>query len=105
MIVLLNHPQPLNLNKKMTILSMVIFKLIINHRLRSEGKSLQEVSIIIDSCKFNVHQFATVESLEYLKRAGRVKSTSAFFVILYTFFRCLINGVHFKLSLVLFVYN
>ena len=48
-------------------------------KLRSEGKSLQEVSQYIEENKLKVNQFATVESLEYLKRAGRVKSSSAFF--------------------------
>lgn len=48
-------------------------------KLRSEGKSLEEVAKYVNDNKLKVNQFATVESLEYLKRAGRVKSSSAFF--------------------------
>lgn len=48
-------------------------------KMRNEGKPIEEVAKFIEDNKLKVHQFATVESLEYLKRAGRVKSSSAFF--------------------------
>ncbi len=47
--------------------------------LRAEGKSIEETAAYIESHKQEVNQFATVESLNYLKRAGRVSTTSAVF--------------------------
>lgn len=47
--------------------------------LRAEGKSIEEVAAYIEEHKLEVNQFATVESLNYLKRAGRVSTTSAVF--------------------------
>ena len=47
--------------------------------LRSEGKSIEEVAEYIEAHKLEVNQLATVDSLEYLKRAGRVSSVSAVF--------------------------
>lgn len=47
--------------------------------MRDEGKTIDEVYEYINDTKLNVNQFATVESLDYLKRAGRVKASSAFF--------------------------
>ena len=47
--------------------------------LRKEGKSIDEVSDAIEGCKLCVNQVGTVGSLEYLRRAGRVKASSAFF--------------------------
>lgn len=48
-------------------------------RKRAEGKSVTEVAEYIESIKLNMHQWATTGSLEYLRRAGRVKASSAFF--------------------------
>ncbi len=48
-------------------------------KLRDNGKSAKEVAEYIESIKLKVNQFGTVESLEYLRRAGRVKASSAFF--------------------------
>lgn len=48
-------------------------------RLRDEGKSLDEVADYIEGMRLTVNQIATVETLEYLKRSGRVSATSAFF--------------------------
>ena len=48
-------------------------------KLRQEGKSLEEVYNYIEEHKLEVHQLATVENLDALKRAGRVKASSAFF--------------------------
>lgn len=47
--------------------------------LRAEGKSIGETAQYIEAHKQEVNQFATVESLNYLKRAGRVSTTSAVF--------------------------
>lgn len=47
--------------------------------LREEGKSIDEVQSYLESNKLKVNQVCTVETLDYLKRAGRVKASSAFF--------------------------
>ncbi len=47
--------------------------------LRSEGKSAEETAKHIEEIKLCVNQCGTVESLEYLKRAGRIKASKAFF--------------------------
>lgn len=48
-------------------------------KMKNEGKSIEEVASYIEENKLCYHQFATVESLDYLRKAGRVKATSAFF--------------------------
>lgn len=48
-------------------------------RLRAEGKSAAEVAQIIEENKLKVNQSGTVDSLEYLRRAGRIKASKAFF--------------------------
>lgn len=48
-------------------------------KMRAEGKSIQEVAATIEENKLKVNQSGTVESLEYLRRAGRVKASKAFF--------------------------
>lgn len=48
-------------------------------KLRAEGKTLRETAAYIEAHKQEVNQFCTVESLTYLKRAGRVSATSAVF--------------------------
>ena len=48
-------------------------------KMRAEGKSLEETVAWLEENKFKFNQFATVASLSYLKRAGRVSATSAFF--------------------------
>ena len=48
-------------------------------KMKNEGKSIEEVTSYIEENKLCYHQFATVESLDYLRKAGRVKATSAFF--------------------------
>lgn len=45
----------------------------------AEGKSLDEVLAYIEENKLRMNQFCTVNTLDYLKRAGRVKASSAFF--------------------------
>ena len=47
--------------------------------LRDEGKSASEIADIVSDLRLNVNQFATVDSLDALKRAGRVKGSKAFF--------------------------
>ena len=48
-------------------------------KLRAEGKSIEETAQFIESNKLKMNQFATADDLVYLKRAGRVAPTSAFF--------------------------
>lgn len=47
--------------------------------MRQEGQTITEVADWIEENKLCFNQAATVQSLEYLKRAGRVKTASAFF--------------------------
>lgn len=47
--------------------------------LRDGGKSAEEVAGIIEADKLKYLQFCTVGDLNYLKRAGRVKASAAFF--------------------------
>ena len=46
---------------------------------RAEGMDAAATAAYIESIRLHVHQFATVESLEYLRRAGRIKASKAFF--------------------------
>lgn len=46
---------------------------------RAEGMSIEDTAKYIESIRLNVHQCATVESMEYLRRAGRIKASKAFF--------------------------
>lgn len=48
-------------------------------KLRAEGKTITETAEYIEKNKQRMNQFCTVESLAYLKRAGRVSATSAVF--------------------------
>lgn len=48
-------------------------------QLRAEGRSIEETASYLESNKQKVNQFCTVESLTYLKRAGRVSVASAVF--------------------------
>lgn len=47
--------------------------------LRAEGKSIEETAKWIDENKLTINQECTVETLKYLKQAGRVSAASAFF--------------------------
>ena len=47
--------------------------------MRAAGKTVDEVYAEIEAHKLEVNQFATVQDLTYLKRAGRVKAAAAFF--------------------------
>ena len=48
-------------------------------RKRAEGYSAADTAAYIESIKLCVNQCGTVASLEYLRRAGRVKASKAFF--------------------------
>ena len=48
-------------------------------KLAAEGKSAEEIAAAGVDMNLSVNQFAAVEKLDYLKRAGRVKASSAFF--------------------------
>lgn len=48
-------------------------------QMRSEGKGIDETADFIEANKLNVHQVAFPASLSYLKKAGRVTASSAFF--------------------------
>lgn len=47
--------------------------------MRDEGKSMEEIAEELEKTKLCYNQIATVETLEYLKKAGRVSASSAFF--------------------------
>ena len=46
---------------------------------RAQGISAEETAQYIESIRLKVNQCGTVESMEYLRRAGRVKASKAFF--------------------------
>lgn len=48
-------------------------------QLRDEGKSIEEVADWVMAHRNNYNQFATVDTLTYLKAAGRIKGAKAFF--------------------------
>lgn len=47
--------------------------------LRAQGKTIEEVVDYVEKNRLKVNQFCVAETLEYLKRAGRVKASKAFF--------------------------
>jgi len=56
--------------------AMIVLKAAV---MRDEGKSASEIADFINDNKLHFNQFGTVASLEYLRRAGRVKASKAFF--------------------------
>ena len=62
--------------------------------LRAEGKSLEEVAQWVQDNKRFVHQEGSVESLTYLKRAGRISAASAFFGGLLQIKPMIISDIH-----------
>lgn len=46
---------------------------------RDKGTSMDDIAAFLNKNRLKYNQVATVESLEYLKRAGRVKASAAFF--------------------------
>lgn len=47
------------------------------HKLYREGKAIEEVAQWVEDNKMHVHALLTVDDLKYLKRGGRISSTSA----------------------------
>ena len=47
--------------------------------MRDAGKKIEDIAAYIEENKLRYHQLATVENLDTLKRAGRVKAGKAFF--------------------------
>lgn len=48
-------------------------------KMKEEGKTLEDCAAYLEENKLCYHQFATVETLDYLRKAGRVKAAAAFF--------------------------
>lgn len=48
-------------------------------KMRADGKSIDEVAAWLEQNKLKANQICTVDSLGYLRRAGRVSATSAIF--------------------------
>lgn len=48
-------------------------------KLRDEGKDIDEIVEFIESVKLNYNEIGTVEKLTYLRAAGRVSASAAFF--------------------------
>ncbi len=48
-------------------------------KLRNEGKSIEEVASFVEENKQKFHQAGTVQTLSYLRQAGRISGASAFF--------------------------
>lgn len=48
-------------------------------KMRAQGKSAKETADYIESIKLHMHQFGTVEKMDYLARAGRITASKAFF--------------------------
>ena len=48
------------------------------HKLREQGKSIEEVSAWVEENKLKLCHWFTVDDLSYLKRGGRVSSSAAF---------------------------
>lgn len=48
-------------------------------RLAAEGKDINEITSHVMSIRKNVNEYATVHTLEHLRKAGRVSASSAFF--------------------------
>lgn len=48
-------------------------------QMRADGKTAQEAATFLTENRLKMNQAGTVENLEYLRRAGRVKASKAFF--------------------------
>lgn len=48
-------------------------------QLRAEGKTIEEVASFLTENRLKMNQVGTCDTLEYLRRAGRVKASKAFF--------------------------
>lgn len=72
----------------------LIILLILASKLRAEGKNVEEVAEAIRHHKKFINQEGSVESLSYLKRAGRISATSAFFGNLFNVKPMIISDIH-----------
>ena len=62
--------------------------------LRAEGKTLEETAAWVEANKLFIHQVGSVESLTYLKRAGRVSAVGAFFGGILNIKPIIISDIH-----------
>ncbi len=63
-------------------------------KMAAEGKSAEEIAERITAIRKNVREYVTVHTLDYLKRAGRVSGTSAFFGNLMGVKPILVSDIH-----------
>ena len=63
-------------------------------QLRAEGKTIDEVAAWVEENKKFIHQEGSVDSLAYLKRAGRISAASAFFGGLLNIKPMIISDIH-----------
>lgn len=62
--------------------------------LRAEGKTLEETAAWVQENKHYIHQEGSVESLTYLKRAGRISAVGAFFGGMLNIKPMIISDIH-----------
>ncbi len=62
--------------------------------LRAEGKTLEETAAWVQANKRFIHQEGSVESLTYLKRAGRISAVGAFFGGMLNIKPMIISDIH-----------
>ncbi len=72
----------------------LIILAIMASKLRAEGKSAEETAEAIRRHKKFINQEGSVESLSYLKRAGRISATAAFFGNLFNVKPMIISDIH-----------
>ena len=72
----------------------LIILAIMASKLRAEGKGVEEVAKEIEHHKKFINQEGSVESLSYLKRAGRVSGAAAFFGNLFNVKPMIISDIH-----------
>lgn len=63
-------------------------------KMRAEGKSLDEVVDYLTKNRLKWNQFGTTENLTFLKKAGRVTASSAFFGNMFSVKPIIISDVH-----------
>ncbi len=62
--------------------------------MRSAGHSIEEVVSWLEDNKQKINQCGTVDTLEYLRRAGRIKAASAFFGNIFGVKPLIISDIH-----------
>ena len=72
----------------------LIILAIMASKMRAEGKGIEEVAEAIRYHKKFINQEGSVESLSYLKRAGRISATAAFFGNLFNVKPMVISDIH-----------